>query len=127
MSELRKILDGFCKLEGVRGALIVGPQGAIRASSGDERFDGARIAELIHGCMLLGNRLGGELKLDTMNQMYLEFDGFNVTSETVGDGAFAVVANQGANLGRIRLEIRKHKKNVESVDGFPGVSETSGR
>lgn len=113
MSELKKILENFCKLEGVRGALVVGTGGSIQESAESKPLDAPRVARLMSACSALGARTASTLLLESVNQSYLEYDGFSLTAETLGDRSLVIVADPGANLGRIRLEIRKNKKILE--------------
>jgi predicted regulator of Ras-like GTPase activity (Roadblock/LC7/MglB family) len=50
-----------------------------------------------------------------LTQQALEFEDFQVIVESLEGGhALAVAAAPTANLGRIRLELRKNRKAVES-------------
>lgn len=115
MSELRNILENFCRLEGVRGALVVRADGAVHDSVASSPIDADKIALLIKGCTVLGERTAVALNLASVSQLYFEFEDFSVTSETIGRRSLVIVANPGANLGRIRLEIRKNSKNIEGA------------
>jgi predicted regulator of Ras-like GTPase activity (Roadblock/LC7/MglB family) len=115
MSELKKILENFCKLEGVRGALVVGADGSIEDSFADKPIEEGSIATLVNACAALGGRTAEDLHLDSVNQFYVEYEGFSVTSEAIGKRSLVIVADPGANLGRIRLEIRKNKKVIEGA------------
>ena len=115
MSELNKILENFCKLEGVRGALVVRGDGSVHESHMAHPTDPEAIARLVCGCYRLGDATARGLSLDTMSQSYVQYQDFSITAEVLGNGSSLVIlANSGANLGRIRLEIRKNRKLIES-------------
>lgn len=115
MSELKKILENFCKLEGVRGALVVASDGSIQDSFAEKPIDSDRIATLVSACASLGERTAASLSLESVHQLYVEYENFSVTSEAIGTRSLVIVADPGANLGRIRLEIRKNKKVIEGA------------
>ncbi len=115
MSELKKILENFCKLDGVRAALLVGSDGVLHESHEERELDSTRVAALVAACSGLGARTADELGLEVVSQSYIVYDNFNITFEAIADRTLVIVADPGANLGRIRLEIRKNKKNIEAT------------
>lgn len=115
MSELKKILENFCKLDGVRGALVVEAGATIEQSVTGKPFEVERVARLVSACSALGGRTASALHVDGVNQSYVEYDDYSVTAETIGLRSLVIVADSGANLGRIRLEIRKNKKILEGA------------
>lgn len=114
MSELKKILENFCKLEGVRGALVVGHDGAVQESFMERETDVQAVAQVVASCTRLGEASAGELHMDVLNQSYVQYADVSVTSEVLGSkSSLVILADSGANLGRIRLEIRKNRKIIE--------------
>jgi predicted regulator of Ras-like GTPase activity (Roadblock/LC7/MglB family) len=114
MSELKKILETFCKLEGVRGAMVVGHDGAVQESFLEKDMDLARLAQVVSQCSTLGEKTAGDFNMEALNQSYVQYGDFSITSEMLGSRASLVIlADSGANLGRIRLEIRKNRKIIE--------------
>jgi len=115
MSELKKILENFTRLEGVRGALVVGHDGAVQESFFERETDAAKVASLVGACVRLGQGTAATLNLDNLTQVYLQYPDVSVTSEVLAsnDASLVILADSGANLGRIRLEIRKNRKIIE--------------
>lgn len=115
MPELAEILDSFCRLDGVHGALVLDGAGeVVERRFGDGR-DSTGVDEMVRRSMGAGARLAKALGKAALSQEYVEFPGSQVTAEALEQGrSLVVVADTGANLGRIRLEIRKNKKAVES-------------
>lgn len=114
MPELADILDSFCRLDGVHGALVLEPAGHIREERFSEPRDTAPLAEVVRRSLEAGSRLAEVLQKGSLGQQYVEFANSQITSEMLQGGqTLVVVADTGANLGRIRLEIRKNKKAVE--------------
>ncbi|NDD27886.1 MAG: hypothetical protein EB084_06445 [Proteobacteria bacterium] len=117
MTEVKTILESFCKLDGVRGALVVEAGGQVQESACGPDVDVEGIARLVDASSTLGRQTASTLGLEGVTQSYVEYEAFTVTAESFGDRALVVVASAGANLGRLRLEIRKNKKMLESLGG----------
>lgn len=115
MSELTNILENFCKLDGVRGALVVGSDGTVLDSFSNRPIEFDRVAMVVSACSHLGQRAATDFALEAVSQHYLQYEEFTVTAEVMGALSLVIVADPGANLGRIRLEIRKSKRVVESA------------
>lgn len=115
MSELKNILESFCKLEGVRGALVVREDGSVVDEHMVHATDPETVARLVSGSYRLGRSSAGPLGLETLSQSYIQYQGFSITAEVLGNStALVILASSGANLGRIRLEIRKNRKLIEA-------------
>jgi uncharacterized protein len=114
MSELKKILENFCKLEGVRGAMVVRSDGSLQESFMEHATEPDKVARLVSACTRLGEHTAGDLNLGALNQSYVQYHDFSITAEILTNhSALVILANSGANLGRIRLEIRKNRKLIE--------------
>lgn len=115
MPELPEILESFCRLDGVHGALVLDTGGAVVVERFAEGREGAGVAEMVRRSVSAGSRLATALGKAPLTQEYVEFSSSQVTAEMLEAGrSLVIVADTGANLGRIRLEIRKNKKAVES-------------
>lgn len=118
MPDLPDILESFCRLDGVHGALVLDTTGAVVEERFGEGRDGTGVADMVRRSVGAGQRLARALGKAPLTQEYVEFTGSQVTAEMLEEGrSLVVVADTGANLGRIRLEIRKNKKAVESSLG----------
>jgi predicted regulator of Ras-like GTPase activity (Roadblock/LC7/MglB family) len=117
MSEMKKILENLCRFEGVKGALIVGRDGKIIESFTGQQMDLEVIGNLIVRSIEKGDAIGEKIGISSLNQAYIEYPDMNLTSEVLGPQGviLTILAGSGANLGRIRLEIRKNRKAVESL------------
>lgn len=115
MSELAALLESFTRLDGVHGALVLQADGAVAEEHFAEPRDSSALAEVVRRSVQAGERLAGALGKAAMTQEYVEFTDSQVTAEMLEGGrTLVIVADTGANLGRIRLEIRKNKKSVEA-------------
>ncbi len=112
---LRGILEALLKVEGVTAAMVVGRDGfAIEAvSSGSVETDS--VAAIAASSVTAAEAMGETLKLGAMGTILLEYELGPVAVTPAGpDAVLAVVGNQGANLGRVRIEMRKVRQAVAS-------------
>ncbi|MGI5843053.1 MAG: roadblock/LC7 domain-containing protein [Candidatus Xenobium sp.] len=115
MSDTDDILEAFSRLDGVHGALVLSRDGQVRAHHLVDFPDLQLLSEAVHRSLDIAERLTGSLKQGKLNQQTLEFEESQVIVEILEGGyALAVAATPTANLGRIRLELRKNRKSVES-------------
>lgn len=116
MSDLKRILENFCRLDLVRGALVVTHDGFILEQHTNDDVDTQGVALVVNRAVQLGGALVDELGKSPLNQQYIEFADAQITAEQLANGcALVVVARSNANLGRLRLEIRKSKSAVEGL------------
>lgn len=114
MSSVKDALDALCSIDGVNYAAFVDSDGFPIESVGKEPEHLPMPGSLMLNIRNLCSHLGGHFSLDTMSQSYIEFESFNFTGVPVGDFFLCVIARAGVNLGRIRLEIKKNRKILES-------------
>ena len=116
MSDLTKVLDKFCRLDHVRGALILDDHGLVV----EESFNGEQVSQPLAGLVLravqVGHSLVDDLGKAPLTQQYIEFSDLQITAEQLANGyVLVILAESGANLGRVRLEIRKNRASVETM------------
>ena len=112
---LRGILEELLRVEGVTAAMVVGRDGfAIEAvSTGSVETDS--VAAIAASSVTAAEAMGETLKLGAMGTILLEYELGPVAVTPAGpDAVLAVVGNQGANLGRVRIEMRKVRQAVAS-------------
>ncbi len=115
MSDTAEILEAFSRLDGVFGALVLNGEGQICAEHLVDFADRDGLSAAVHRSRNLAGRLTGALGQGNLTQQALEFEDSQVIVEILEGGhALAVAAAATANLGRIRLELRKNRKAVES-------------
>ena len=116
MSELTSILESFCNLEGVRGALIVGEDGQVLDKVLSRPADVLSIARVVAEGVRLGEQTSEAFGLEGLTQSFIEYSNLSVTSEVLTSGkSLVILADPKPNLGRIRLEIRKNRKIIEGL------------
>lgn len=116
MAELNKILENLCTVEGVQGAFIIDESGIMVESVANGPVDNDLIAKLSHRCVRSGTQISDTIDQKGLKQSYVEFKNSSLTLDLLKNGAIlALLASSGSNLGRIRLELRKNRKSVESL------------
>lgn len=114
MSDLGALLEGFTRLEGVLGALLLRGDGVPAAACLPEGREPGPLAAAMTGSLQAGSSLYSTLGLGTLSQQHLQYGAEQVAVELLAGGAaLGVLATQGANLGRLRLEIRKQRAALE--------------
>lgn len=116
MTDLKRILENFCRVDLVRGALILDDQGLLIEEFFNEDTDSGAIGMLVLRAVQLGAQLVEDLGKSPLHQQYIEFVDCQITAEQLANNCMlVVVAKANANLGRLRLEIRKSKSAVEAM------------
>jgi uncharacterized protein len=116
MSELAKLLDSFCKIEGVKGAILIDQSGEICEKTIAQETDLENLESFLYQSTKIGIDAALELQKEKLNQSYLEFEDMSFTSILlINDFILTIISSSGVNLGRIRLEIRKNKKAIETL------------
>ncbi len=116
MSDLDKTLENFCRLDHVQGAAILDSNGFIIEQHFVDDRDSSPLAEVVLRSLQAGMQLAEDLGKAPLNQQYMEYQDQQLTAEVLGSGFVLVIwAGSGANLGRVRLEIRKNKGAIERM------------
>ncbi len=112
---LRGILDSLLQVEGVMAALVVGRDGFVIESVSVNPIDTDSVAAIAASSLTAAEAMGGALQLGTMGSILIEYELGPVAVTPAGpDAVLAAVGNQGANLGRVRMEMRKVREAVAS-------------
>jgi predicted regulator of Ras-like GTPase activity (Roadblock/LC7/MglB family) len=71
------------------------------------------VGAIVASSLAASEAMGGALNLGSLGSILVEYDVGPVAVTPVGtDAALAVIGNQGANLGRLRIEMRKIRTAV---------------
>jgi predicted regulator of Ras-like GTPase activity (Roadblock/LC7/MglB family) len=112
---LRGILDGLMKIDGITAAMVVGRDGFVieSATNGSEGLESDTVGAIAASSFGSFGQMGGELRLGALDSLLLEYEMGPVAVSPAGpDAVLAVVADQRANLGRLRIEMRKIRTAV---------------
>lgn len=119
--QIEETLKSFEKIDKVLGTMLLNSDGKILAKTVTQNNQMENNWEQeIFNCLHLGEQLGTLLQLGKLTQSYLEYPDLNFTSETIKDKQdeiklLIIISQEGVNLGRIRMEIRKVKKILEEI------------
>ncbi len=114
---LRAILDGLLKVEGVTAALVVGRDGFVieAAASAGEEADVDAVGAIAASTLGTSDVMGSELRLGSLGSILIEFEMGPVAVVPVGpEAVLAVVGSKLANLGRVRIEMKRIRAAVAS-------------
>jgi len=112
---LKGILDGLMKIDGITAAMVVGRDGFVieSATNGGEGLESDTVGAIAASSFGSFGQMGGELRLGALDSILLEYEMGPVAVSPAGpDAVLAVVADRQANLGRLRIEMRRIRTAV---------------
>lgn len=114
MNSITDALDALCRIDGVSYASLVDADGCLIEYSGEDHAHFIEPGSFITALKILCQQIESEYPSEAMAQSYLEFDDFNFTCVPIAEYFLCVIASTSANLGRVRLEIKKNRKFLET-------------
>lgn len=113
MSSLKDLLSEFTNIPGVNTACLVGRDGFLLDSIAMSGIDTEMIGAIASSGFGASESMGKQLGKGGLSMSMIEFANGPVMLAPVGDDAFLViVADKDANLGMIRLKIKKHASHI---------------
>jgi predicted regulator of Ras-like GTPase activity (Roadblock/LC7/MglB family) len=113
---MSSILEDLVKVEGVNVAVCVGRDGFVIESAAVGNADTDAIGAMVSTGLGAVENVGRELGVGRLNQTMSEYDNGIVVMTQIGkDAMLAVVAARDANLGNIRLQVRKRVPDLEKL------------
>lgn len=107
MVDFDKALESFEKISGFKGALVINSKGDILHQFQKEE-DRWNAILLLYKELAKHTQAISRLVNNTFREMYFEFEDGSITLENFQeDRVLIITASKDANLGKIRLEIRK--------------------
>lgn len=108
MANLRTNLQDLLKTEGITTAVVVGRDGfVIDGVSSGGALDTEAVGAVISTGIGSAEVMGRELNVGLMTQSMFEYGEGVVVVSLAGDAILAIVASAKANLGMIRLAVKK--------------------
>ncbi len=108
MASIRSILTDFTKLQGVSAVCLVGRDGFLLDSVAGRGIDAEMIGAIASSGYGSSESMGRQLGKGAMVMTMSEFERGPVLSSPVGeDSILVVIAEKDANLGMIRLKLKK--------------------
>jgi len=113
MSSLKDVLAEFTNVPGVNTACLVGRDGFLLDSIAIAGIDTEMIGAIASSGFGASESMGKQLGKGAMSMSMIEYGNGPVMLAPVGDDAFLViVADKDANLGMIRLKIKKYASKI---------------
>jgi predicted regulator of Ras-like GTPase activity (Roadblock/LC7/MglB family) len=113
MADLRQTLGEFTQLDGVSAALVVGRDGFVIEGVATDEIDLEALGAVTASSLGASEALSTDLSRGNLLGLMLEYEnGPVVVSPASRDAMLVVVANGTANLGRIRLEVKKRQQAI---------------
>ena len=113
MNGLKKLLGEFTNLPGVNTACLVGRDGFLLDSIAIAGTDSEMIGAIASGGFGASESMGKQLQKGSLTMTMIEYAEGPVMLAPIGQEAFlVVVADKEANLGMIRLKIKKHALDI---------------
>ena len=116
MEEIHKILEGLVEVSGIDVAVCVGRDGFVIDAASTGSADTEAIGAMVSTGMGSAESVGRELGLEEMDQSMMEYKKGIVMMTALGtDALLVVVAAKDANLGGIRLQVRRSAPKIEAA------------
>ncbi len=113
MADLKQVLTEFTNIPGVNTACLVGRDGFLLDSIAISGIDTEMIGAIASGGFGASEAMGSQLGKGALSMSMIEYNDGPVMLSPIGDDAFlVVVAEKDANLGMIRLKIKKHSADI---------------
>jgi len=113
MADLKTVLAEFTNIPGVNTACLVGRDGFLLDSIAMAGIDTEMIGAIASSGFGASESMGNQLGKGALSMSMIEFKEGPVMLSPIGEDAFlVVVAEKDANLGMIRLKIKKHSAEI---------------
>lgn len=119
MDELKDLLAEFTNIPGVNTVCLVGRDGFLLQSVALSGIDAEMIGAIASSGFGASEAMGKQLEKGDMSMTMVEYENGPVMFAPVGAEAFLVIiADKDANLGMIRLKIKKYAIDIEKKSGI---------
>ncbi len=117
MANLKSQLSDLVKVEGINAAVVVGRDGfVIEGISNDGKLDVETVGAVISTGLGSSEVMGKELGVGALSQSLIEFDNGVLVMGTIGkDALLCLVCSTGANLGNVRLQMKKRSPELTAA------------
>ncbi len=117
MANLKSLLSDLVKVEGINAAVVVGRDGfVIDGLANDGKLDIEAVGAVISTGLGSSETMGRELNVGALTQSMIEFDSGVLVMGTLGkDALVCLVCRLGANLGNVRLQMKKRAPDLASA------------
>ncbi len=116
MPNLKQQLKDLTQVDGISAAVVVGRDGfVIEGITKGHELDIEAVGAVVSTGIGSAEIMGRELEVGTMNQGMVEYSNGVIVMTFLGPQAvLAVVADLDANLGNVRLQVKKRSPALEA-------------
>ena len=109
VAKLESILQNLVtSTSDLEGAALVSPDGLPLASTLPSGMDEERVSAMSAAMLSLGERIGNELAIGTIDRLYVEGDkGYGILTSCGEEAVLLVLASKAAKQGLLMLEIKR--------------------
>jgi predicted regulator of Ras-like GTPase activity (Roadblock/LC7/MglB family)/DNA-binding response OmpR family regulator len=116
MAALKQVLAEFTKLAGVNAVCLVGRDGFLLDSVAQAGIDSEMVGAIASSGFGASESMGKQLGKGLMMMSMIEFENGPVMFSPVGeDSLLVIIADKDANLGMVRLKLKKHSHEIAAA------------
>ncbi len=116
MVALKDVLNEFTKLPGVNAICLVGRDGFLLDSVAQAGIDSEMVGAIASSGFGASESMGKQLGKGLMMMSMIEFENGPVMFSPVGeDSLLVIIADKEANLGMVRLKLKKHSHELAAA------------
>ena len=111
-----KVLSDMLEIDGVIGTIVVDKDGLVIESAMKKNLDREAIAGVLHELLAAIKLIGDQFGAGDLKEAILEYKNSRTFVNPIGtDYYLIVIGNEGLNLGRMKLELRKVLPKLEEM------------
>jgi len=116
MANTKQILTALTTVDGINTAVCVGRDGFVIDSAASAGTDVDAIGAMVSTGLGSAESVGNELNVGKLTQAMMEYDNGVIVMTAIGvDAILAVVAEDNASLGNVRMQVKKRKRDLEAI------------
>ena len=116
MASTKEILTSLTAVDGISTAVCVGRDGFVIDAAAPSGADVDAIGAMVSTGLGSAESVGSELGVGTLTQAMMEYKSGVIVMTAIGaDAILAVVAAESASLGNVRIQVKKRKRDLETI------------
>ncbi len=116
MANTKNILMALTAVDGIGTAVCVGRDGFVIDAAASPGADVDAIGAMVSTGLGSAESVGKELGVGNLTQAMMEYKNGVIVMTAIGrDAILAVVAEENASLGNVRMQVKKRKRDLEAI------------
>ena len=116
MATIRDLVGVLRQREGVEAAVVLGRDGLLIDGQSVPGLDSEGIAALVPSIVAAAEEFGAHSNRQHLSTAILEYEkGVAIVSVLTADAVLLVLAQTGANLGKLLYELRRNRENIAAL------------